>query len=446
MHSVRRFHSSIFGASLRPHSATVAILLMLLFFLLVLLLVLLTPQPAQGQTYKVLHSFSGPDGSSSYAGVTLDAAGNLYGTTSGGGGSDQGTVFQLRHWHGNWILNSIFKFNGNNGYYPWSGVVFGPDGALYGTTEEGGPADAGVVYSLRPQATACKTALCPWTETVLHQFSGVGDGAHPGYGNLTFDSAGNLYGTTVSGGAFGLGTVFELMPSNGGWTESLLYSFAGGSDGDYPYSGVILDEAGNLCGTTVYGGSYSGYQCSNGCGTVYQLTRGSSGWKHTILYTFGGYLDPDGYRPWGGLIFDHSGNLYGTTYLGGGYWGDQSGTVFELSPAAGSWTFNLVYTFEPGQYDGNPVASLTMDEAGILYGTAIYGGAHSAGTVFKLTPSEGDWTYTSLYDFTGGNDGEWPMSSVTLDGSGRLNGTTQSGGNLACAAPYGCGVVWEITP
>ena len=183
-----------------------------------------------------------------------------------------------------------------------------------------------MVYSLSPPATGCKTALCPWTETILYQFTGGSDGSNPG-GNLTFDRAGNLYGTTPYGGAFGQGTVFKLTPSNGGWTESVLHSFTGGSDGEQPNGGVILDEAGNLYGTTWEGG---GSGCwGPGCGTVFQLTPSGSGWKENILYSF--QYGTDGGYPIGGLIFDPSGNLYGTTTSGGSGGG---GTVFELSPPA----------------------------------------------------------------------------------------------------------------
>ena len=396
------------------------------------LVVAATPA-AQAQTFKVIHTFTGPDGADAFAGVTLDAAGNLYGTTSekseSGGGP--GTVFELKPSHGNWVLNNLFTFNGNDGYEPWSGVVFGPDGALYGTTFTGG-SGSGVVYSLRPAATACKTALCPWTETVLYQFNGGGDGADPAYGNLTFDRAGNLYGTTPYGGnsPCGWGLVFGLTPSNGGWTESVLYSFCGGNDGEFPFSGVILDEAGNLYGTTVLSGDGG---CGEGCwGTVYQLTPPGAGWKENTLYTF--QDGTDGAEPYGGLIFDASGNLYGTTLLGGSGYG---GTVFELSPAGGSWTFAVVYAFIGS---GGPYSSLAMDGTGSLYGTTYLDGAYGQGNVFKLTPSSGGWTYASLYDFTGGNDGAYPMGSPVLDKNGNIYGTTSAGG------ANGKGVVFEITP
>jgi len=408
MQTKEQFHNLI--SCTVPRVAVAALAMAILFALTMVL-----TQPAQAQTFTVIHTFTGPDGAGPVAGVTLDAAGNLYGTTA-----DGGTVFELKRWHGNWVLNNIFKFNGNNGAWPQSRVVFGPDGALYGTTYEGGSGNAGVVYSLRPPKTNCKTALCPWTETILYQFSGGSDGAHPGYGNVTFDHARNLYGTTTGGGAFGQGIVFRLTPSNGGWTESVLYSFSGGRYGSEPMSGVILDEAGNLYGTTPYGGG----GCGIGCGTVYQLTPGGSGWNYSTLFWFGGSY---GEHPYGSLIFDQSGNLYGTTSSGGSGGG---GTVFELS---GGW-FYLLYAL-PGRGNPGPVASPTMDAAGNLYATTYSDGAYGLGAVFKLTPSDGGWIYTSLHDFTNGNDGMHPSGDLAMDVSGNLYGTTYEGGG-----------VWEITP
>ena len=235
----------------------------------------------------------------------------------------------------------------------------------------------------------------------------------------------------------GWGTVFKLTPSNGGWAESVLYSFTGGSDGASPYSDVILDQAGNLYGTTWQGG-VSGCAFGTGCGTVYQLTPSGSGWKENTLYSF--QSATDGGNPPAGLIFDPSGNLYGATWTDGPGGG---GTVFELSPADGSWTFTSLYALNG---TGGPAGSLVMDGAGSLYGTTDSDGAHGVGSVFKLTPSNGGWIYTSLYDFTGGSDGYFPLCRVVFDTSGNLYGTTYAGGNNNDCGGYGCGVVWEITP
>jgi uncharacterized repeat protein (TIGR03803 family) len=256
---------------------------------------------------------------------------------------------------------------------------------------------------------------------VLYQFTGGTDDAHP-FAEVVFDKAGNLYGTTNF-------TVYELTPSQGGWTYSLLHSFTGGNDGEGAAAGLIFDNTGNLYGETCCGGQY-------GQGVVFQLTPQGSGWQENVLYSFQGSNDGGG--PYtGGLIFDGSGNLYGATTAAGSGGG---GTAFELVPSNGSWTYILLYSFTGL---GGPWGSLVMDTAGNLYGTTYADGAHQYGSVFKLTPSNGNWVYTPLYDFKGGTDGKWPQSNVVFDANGNLYGTASAGGT-GCA--HGCGVVWEITP
>ena len=386
-------------------------------------LMVITTQAAQAQTLTVLHSFSGgADGDSPSAGLTMDKGENLYGTTEYGA-AGSGTVFKLSHSGSGWVLSTLYTFQGgNDGGYPEARVVFGPDGGLYGTTSAGGFDGFGTVFELRPPATACKSASCPWAETVLYRFQGGSDGVGPAYGDLTFDQMGNLYGTTLGGGlelcGGSCGVVFELTRSNGGWAESVLYSFTGGNDGGTPYSGVILDSSSNLYGTAYSGGADS-------AGTVYELTPSGSGWTEKTLTDFAG----GGGFPLGGLTFDPQGNLYGTGFAGG--------TAFELQPSNGSWGYNLLYTFNG--FDG-PFGSLTLDASGNLYGTNATGGAYDQGFVFKLTPSNGGWNFTDLYDFTGGNDGAFPVSNVILDAKGNLYGTTYLGGT------DGFGVVWEFTP
>jgi uncharacterized repeat protein (TIGR03803 family) len=409
---------------------------------IVFLLTIAATQAAQSQTFKVIHTFTGgQDGARPDAGLTMDAEGNLYGTASFGGGANAGTVYRLKRLRSNWVFNPLYSFTGSNGdgATPQARVIFGPDGVLYGTTEWGGGSCkpgyyCGTVFDLRPSVTACKAALCPWTETVLYSFSGGADGGSP-EGDLIFDSAGNIYGTTVTGGntagcfGNGCGTVYELKPSGGGWTESVLYAFAGGSsDGQDPWAGVTSDGAGNLYGTTVHGGSV--YDC----GTVFQLTQLGGVWTENILNNF---QNGGGCWPYGDLIFDQSGNLYGDTTAG------FAGTVFEMSLSGGVWTLQTLYSFT-GCNGCGPYATLAMDGAGNLYGTTAQDGANDAGNVFKLTPSAGGWTYTSLHDFTGGSDGAVPYSSVLIDSNGNLYGTTYRGGAGNCAS--GCGVVWEITP
>jgi uncharacterized repeat protein (TIGR03803 family) len=387
-------------------------------------------QTAQAQTFTVIHAFTGgADGARPYAGTTMDLEGNLYGT-DWAGGAGHGTVYKLTQKNGNWVFAPLYKFaGGNDGAVPFGPVGIGPDGSLYGTTYYGGGDGCsgfgcGTVFNVRPPGAVCGAALCPGTETVLHRFRGEpSDGARPFYGDLIFDQAGSLYGTTYNGGAINGGTVFKLTPSNGAWEESVLYSF--GSDGAGPADGVIFDTVGNLYGTTVWGGSI-------GWGVVFQLTPSGSGWTENVLYSF--QNGNDGVNPVGGLIFDQSGNLYGTTLSGGANGG---GTVYQLSLSSGGWTLTTLYSFSGG---GGSVASLSMDASGNLYCTTEYDGAYGGGSVCKLTRSKGGWSYTSLHDFTGGNDGAYLLGGVTLDANGNLYGTASAGG------AYGSGVVWEITP
>jgi len=390
---------------------------------------------AQAQTFSVIHNFTGVprDGANPYAGLTIDQVGNLYGTTRNGG-SGYGMVFELKHTNSGFLFRPLYSFaGGNDGASPEAGVIIGPDGSLYGTTTSGGgapPEGVGTVFNLKPPPAACKTALCPWMETVLQSFNEA-NGSYP-YSEVTVDQAGNLYGTVRSGGERDDGAVYELTFFNGGWTESTAYSFSG-SDGQYPLAGVIFDNMGNLYGTTLAGGS-SGY------GTVFQLVPANGGWRENILYTF--QDGNDGAAPYAGLIFDPSGNLYGAT-VGGGRNG--GGTVFELTPSNGSWALKTLYSFNTGAHGcGGPNGTLVMDGAGNVYGTTCSEGAYGYGNVFELTPSGNSWTYTSLHDFTGGSDGAMPYGSVAIDANGKLYGTASQGGT-GCA-PYGCGVVWEITP
>jgi uncharacterized repeat protein (TIGR03803 family) len=392
----------------------------------VFLLVVVAAQLAPAQTLIVLHNFTGAiDGEHPYDGVTLDRGGNLYGTAYEGG-TGAGTVFKLSHQGSGWTFNTLSTFAGG-GANPYAGVVFGANGTLYGTTSKGSVNGGnGTVFNLSPPPTICNSSFCPWTETLLYSFTGSPDGYGPGLGDVTFDPASNIYDTTYAGGS-GYGIVYELTPSGGGWTENILHSF-GYSDGAYPYSRVIRDSAGNLYGTTWGGGA-------NGAGTVFELTPSGSGWTHTVLYSF--QPASDGGNPYSGLMFDSSGNLYGATSSGGSGGG---GTVFKLTPAGnGTWTYSVIYSFT-GANDCGPQNNLAMDQAGNLYGTTYCDGANKLGNVFKLTPTGGGWTYTSLHDFTGGSDGEIPFCSVAFDASGNLYGTAVTGGSR------GAGTVWEITP
>ncbi len=405
-------------------------------YVLAFLMIFLATQ-LHAQTFTLLHTFTGSDGASPVAGLTMDRAGRLYGTTQYGGNIHLGTVFQLARKGSGWVATPIYTFNGNStndGARPLAGLTAGPDGSFFGTTYEGGGGCAlsnrgcGTVYNLRPAASACKAALCPWTETVIYRFAGGSDGANPVYGNVVFDKAGNLYGTTGNGGTFGVGTVYELSPSNGGWTVSVLYSFAGATDGSLPWSGVIFDSAGNLYGTTYQGGG----GCNGfGCGTIFELTPSGAGWTEQILYIFQGLND--GGNPLAGVVGDQAGNLYGASAFGGSGGG---GAVFELTPSNGSWTFTVLYSLSGAQ---GPNSSLTIDAAGNLYGTAPEDPVGASGSVFQLAPGGGGWTYTLLHSFNQ-YDGAFPTGGAILDASGNVYGTAFEGGT------NGDGTVWEITP
>lgn len=399
-------------------------------------------QAAQAQTYSVIYNFTGgADGASPLAGLTMDAAGNFYGTTAAGAAGN-GTVFRLRHTGSDWILTSLYTFQGgDDGSIPGARVIIGPDGSLYGTTELGGAGcpqagGCGTVFNLRVPPNARAVGRGSWMETVLYRFANGRDGNDPDAGDLSFDQAGNIYGTTALGGyigcSSGCGTVYKLMPSGGSWTETVLYAFTGSvnNDGDFPKAGVVLDNSGNLYGTTTDGGI-------NNHGTVFKLTPSGDSWAESILYRFAG--GNDGSNPQAGLIFDQAGNLYGGTVVGGF---GSGGTVFELT--AGSWTFTLLAHLNG--LPGNGLAgSLIMDAAGNLYGTTYGDGGHAAGSVFRLSPSTHGWVYTSLHDFTAGSDGGFPQCSLIFDANGNLYGTTGAGGSSSnCQG--GCGVVFEITP
>ncbi len=317
-------------------------------------------------------------------------------------------------------------------------------------------------------------AQAQFAETVPYTFTGGSDGASPS-ASLIFDAKGNLYGTSAYGGnssgsnclganpPTGCGVVFELLPPPGGtgpWTQSVLYTFQGGSDGAYPQASLVFDAKGNLYGTTANGGHMTGSICSGlgGCGVVFQLTPPRSGtgpWTETPIFTFTG--GNDGSVPYANVIFDSNGNLYGTAAGGGSGTG---GTVFELTPppgGSGPWTETTLYSFTGGDDGGTPVAGVVFDSNGNLYGTTNSGGAPTLGTghgvVFELTPpsgGSGSWTETPLFTFTGKSDGGAPYAGVIFDSSGKnLYGTTAVGGSwkgTICKRTDGCGVVFELAP
>ena len=415
-----------------------------------LLLAIFAVLPLQAQTFTVLHEFTfQPDGANPFGGLTADRAGNLYGATEVGGQFNGGTVFKLTHRGSGWVFSVLYAFN-HDAYLPASKVVFGPDGALYGTTTAGGIGDCqgngwsgcGTVFSLQPPPTFCASISCPWTKTTLYRFTGYTDAANPN-SEVVFDAAGSIYGTTTFGGGIncrendnrGCGALYKLTRAGSSWTESVIHSFSWG-DGLWPGSAPTLDQNGNLYGTA----SYGGVPCADsqfGCGTIWEWMPAGPGF--TVLHTFQG--GSDGAYPFGSLIFDHTGRLYGSTWFMTG--GPHCGTVFELDPPYG--TYSIDYNFAC-QGEG-PGGTLILDSAGNLYGARTTGGLYGYGAVFRLMPSIGGWTYTSLRDFDF-SDGSQAFGSVVLDGNGNLYGTTFAGGtNDDCLYQGGsCGVVWEVSP
>lgn len=333
-----------------------------------------------GWTESVLYSFQGPsigDGSNPQAGLVADAKGNLYGTTASGGAFDSGTVFELTPpamAGGAWTESVLYSFKGGtDGSNPSSALIF--DGtSLVGTTPAGGASSFGTIFELTPP----KKKGTPYTETILYSFTGRSDGGKP-YGSVVLKSK-VLYGTTLDGGPGSQGAVFELKPpavAGGVWTESVIYGFTGGADGGKPYAGVIVGKLNVLYGTTGLGGS--------GYGTVFALTPPkppSTLWTESVLYKFGN--GPDGAYARYGVVADTAGNLYGTTGVGA----LNSGVVFEMvAPPKKStvWTESVLWTFSGGNDGGDTTAGLILEGA-VLYGTTSLGGQYGLGTVFSVTP------------------------------------------------------------
>jgi uncharacterized repeat protein (TIGR03803 family) len=309
------------------------------------------------------------------------------------------------------------------------GLVADSAGTLYGTTGSDGFYRFGTVFQVRPSPSGV------WTESTIYSFTGGSDGGAP-EAVMALDAHGNLYGTTQVGGSgsCNCGTVFELSRSaHGVWTETTLYSFAGGADGSNPrYTNLIFDAAGNLYGVTEFGGTAHG-------GTVFELSpQAGGGWTESVLYAFAGGAT-DGANPLGGLVFDTAGNLYGAASDGGS---SNRGGVFELSPqAGGAWKEQMIYFFQSGSDGADPDSLLIIDPAGNLYGMTQGGGSESCGTVFKLSPKTGGaWHKQTLHQFTGDPDGCSPFLNMVRDGAGNLYGVTEGGGSTDD------GAIFQITP
>jgi uncharacterized repeat protein (TIGR03803 family) len=398
---------------------------------LLCMLTMVTMQSTQAQTLNVLFAFTGGiDIEYPGSGVTLDRAGNLYGTTFGlnnGGG-----VYELMRRDSSWIFKPLYNFQAQNydGQGPDADVVFGPDGALYGTTFLGGyrcdfaPSYCGTVYSLRPSpGSFCGNAFCFWNETHVYRFGlNRNDGYHPN-GPLVFDSAGNIYGTTSAGGLYNWGTAFQLFRTQNGWGEKIIDNLPRGLG--EPSSGLTFDAEGNLFGAA----GQAGYD------RIYELVHTGQEWNEQTIYIFQG--SNNGVPT--GLIFDGAGNAYGATSGIADY---QAGTVYQLTPQPdGTWRETVLHVFDLNTY--GPMSNLAMDAAGNLYGTTPGSPGNNDdkwGMVFELSPVNGSWTFTQIYHFTNGADGAYPGGGVTLDSAGNLYGTCEGGG------AYGKGTIWEITP
>jgi uncharacterized repeat protein (TIGR03803 family) len=403
-----------------------------------------------GGSITVLHTFTGAEGAFPLASLTPDASGNLYGTTQIGGSYGAGVVFQLALTaDGRRRYSVLHEFTGgDDGGQPLGGLVFDKDGNAYGTAASGGAFGVGLVFKLSP-------AVLPGgqpAETVLYSFQGGSDGELP-FGNVIFDAAGHLYGTTSRGGVghvgcfqAGCGTIYELSPTaSGPWQETQLHAFTDNfGEGAEPRAGLVFDAEGSLYGTTNSGGnndvcnSFS----SDGCGTVFKLTQTSKGqWQLTTLVDFN---LSDGGLPLAGVTLDGKGNLFGATTVGGA---NNGGTVFSFTRESGHWKPGNLYSFT--QANSQPSGNLVLDKAGNLYGTTYQGGANVWGSVFQLIPNSGGWTEHTLYSFpvSGDPTGAYPSGGVLIDESGHLFLTASEGGNLndCQSTGAGCGTVIELS-
>ena len=345
-----------------------------------------------------LYVFRNTTGAVPAGNLLLNSVGEILGAAGEGGGSPRcgfieqgcGLIFELSpEASGSYEESALWVFNGGtDGGVPYGSLIADVAGNLYGTTYQGGKLNktciegCGIVFRLSPNGSG------GWIETVLYAFTGREDGAYPTSSGLTMDEAGNLYGTTYQGGKIsaactqGCGVVFELSPSSSGsWTETALYSFNGGPDGSFPIGGVTMDAAGNLFGTTSYGGSPN-------YGTVFKLTPESGAWKETLLHAFTG--GSDGGFPYAGVTLDSRGNVYGTTESGGNTkdceGSDGCGVIFKFGRVDGVWKEVVLHAFTGSSDGGIPEAPLTLGPDGDLYGTAVVGGPFGGGTAFRLTP------------------------------------------------------------
>lgn len=326
--------------------------------------------------HTVLYNFTGgADGGEPYKGVTLDSQGNLYGTavTGGGGSCDGGcgVVFKLTNSGGVWTESVIHQFTGgSDGSGPGSPVSFDAQGNLYGTTPTGGIHGMGVVYQIRATATG-------WKLRVIHAFTGGADGAGGSAGRLLIDASGNIYGTCTTGGVKGFGTVYEISPNQSHWNFATLYAFKDNADGGLPYGSLVFDKFGNLYGTTYYAGAHD-------LGSIYKLTHASGRWTESVLYSFKG--GSDGANPISSLVSDSTGNLYGTTSAGGDS-GCDCGVIFKMHPSAtGEWTESVVYRFPGMPGPGFAYNGMVRGAGGKFFGATPRGGNSGDGAIYEFKP------------------------------------------------------------
>jgi uncharacterized repeat protein (TIGR03803 family) len=402
----------------------------LLYFIRTIALIipaLLLAVAASATSTQLIYSFAGGnDGEYLDTDLVIDSAGNLYGSSVQGGDFGSGTVFELSPSGGGWTHTVLYSFTGSaDGGEPYKGVTLDPQGNLYGTAVTGGSGSCeggcGVVFKLTKSGEH-------WSQTIIHAFTGGKDGSGPGSG-LAIDAHGNLYGMTPTGGAYGLGTVYQLHPEAGGnYRLNVIHAFTGGNDGSSGSAGrLIFDGAGDLYGVTTVGGA-------NNDGVVFEITHNQGGtWTLLPLYAFRD--QPDGALPYGGLIFDKAGNLYGTTYYAGAH---DVGTVYRLTRAGNSWQESVLYSFKGGKDGSSPISTLVMDKAGNLYGTTSAGGATcGCGVVFKVSRNaNGSWTETVPYRFPGSPGPGFAYNGMVTGPPGIFYGATTRGGTTNDGAVY----------
>ena len=395
---------------------------------------------SSGENFDIIHSFTSEEGSPD-AGLAFDRAGRVYGATGSGGSAGLGLAYQIAPQGQSWTLNPLYSFlGGTNGQNPLPGII-GPDDALYGSAAGGNDCQdgqpCGLIYRMTPAPTACLTALCSWIETVLYNFTNAG-GYDPN-SNLVYDRAGNLYGIALYGGVNGQGTVYELTPSAGSWTQTVLHDFTGGSDGGQPAS-LLLGQDGNLYGTTYAGGS------SGGAGVLFQLVPSGGSWTENVIASYAPCSDPYSGCPGARLIQESLGEFYGLNqynmYIcrdGNCYW-YTLGQIFKVSPSKDGWQITVLddtydelcggtWCYEPG---GAAFNGLAIDAAGQLYadlGTEEY--CCQFGYVFKWTGVNQE---QQLVWFAGDD-----FRDVELGPNGDLYGTTGSCGGSP-------GTVWQLSP